>query len=165
MLYRFRSIPASSTLSSSIRHFLTSLIPGEPWWRPLESCVRRGWLAVFDGDYPTTTVALGENDPLQVCVDAMVANSLTNRWLVRGLAALVRNAGFQTKHVQSHGFVDTSGGDYMLSIIDRGAEILAASGASSEDTAKALKAEARRRATAGTFFGHVAYASLTARKP
>src|SRR5262245_65052761 len=29
----------------------------------------RGWLAVFDGDYPTTTVAIGEFDPLQACVD------------------------------------------------------------------------------------------------
>jgi hypothetical protein len=28
-----------------------------------------------------------------------------------------------------------------------------------------LKAEARRRVEAGTFFGHIAYASLTARKP
>ena len=28
-----------------------------------------GWLAVFDGDYPTTTVAIGDCDPLQACVD------------------------------------------------------------------------------------------------
>jgi ubiquinone/menaquinone biosynthesis C-methylase UbiE len=32
-----------------------------------------GWLALFDGDYATTTVALGDHDTLQSCVDAMLA--------------------------------------------------------------------------------------------
>lgn len=53
----------------------------------------------------------------------------------------------------------------MLSIVDRGADILCACGAIAEETVTALKAEARRRVKAGTFFGHIAYASLTARKP
>ena len=35
-----------------------------------------GRLAVFDGDYATATVALGEHDPLQTCVDAMMAASV-----------------------------------------------------------------------------------------
>jgi SAM-dependent methyltransferase len=38
-----------------------------------------GWLAAFDGDYATTTVALGDHDPLQVCVDAMMASSVNDR--------------------------------------------------------------------------------------
>jgi hypothetical protein len=53
----------------------------------------------------------------------------------------------------------------MLSVVDRGADILHAPGAIAQETAGALKAEARRRVEAGTFFGHIAYASLTARKP
>jgi SAM-dependent methyltransferase len=53
-----------------------------------------GWLAVFDGDYATTTVALGDHDPLQPCVDAMVANSVNDRWLVRRLPELTVGAGF-----------------------------------------------------------------------
>ena len=56
-------------------------------------------------------------------------------------------------------------GAYMLSVIDRGADILRASNGIAEETAATLKAEARRRVEAGTFFGHIAYASLTARKP
>jgi hypothetical protein len=52
----------------------------------------------------------------------------------------------------------------MLSIVDRGADALVASGLIGRDLADALRAEARSRATAGTFFGHIAYASLTARK-
>ncbi len=41
-----------------------------------------GWLAVFDGDYSTITLALGEADPLQACADAVMAtgSSTTAGW-------------------------------------------------------------------------------------
>jgi hypothetical protein len=51
----------------------------------------------------------------------------------------------------------------MLSIIDRGADALVAQQRLTADAAAALKLEARRRAEAGTFFGHIAYASVIAR--
>jgi ubiquinone/menaquinone biosynthesis C-methylase UbiE len=123
-----------------------------------------GWLGVFDGDYATTTVALGDDDPLQACVCAMMANSVHDRWLVRRLPALVRSCGFEVVSFRSHGFVETTG-EYMATIIDRGADILRGLGQIHDATAAALKSEARRRLRAGTFFGHIAYASLVARKP
>jgi SAM-dependent methyltransferase len=124
----------------------------------------KGWLAVFDGDYATTTVALGDHDPLQACVAVMMTNSVHDRFLVQRLPALVRTGGLELAGFRSHGFVDTEGG-YMLTVVDRGADMLAAAGQLGADTAAALKAEARRRVAAGTFFGHIAYVSLTARKP
>jgi ubiquinone/menaquinone biosynthesis C-methylase UbiE len=124
-----------------------------------------GLLAVFDGDYSTTTVALGVHDPLQACVAAMLASSVTDAWVMRRLPALARAAGFEDVELRSHGFVDTGGGAYVLSIVDRGADVLAAAGEIGADTAAALKAEARRRAVAGAFFGHIAYAALTGRRP
>jgi ubiquinone/menaquinone biosynthesis C-methylase UbiE len=130
-------------------------------WRVLRPA---GWLAVFDGDYATTTVALADHDPLQACVSAMMASSVNDRWLMRRLSGLVRRSGFELASFHSHGFSETTGGAYMLSVIDRGADVLQASGAIGQETAAALKAEARRRVQAGTFFGHIAYASLTARK-
>ncbi len=123
-----------------------------------------GWLAAFDGDYATVTVALGDHDPLQACVDAMIAGSVTDRWLVRRLAALVRECGFADVTLRSHGFAETTGGDYMLSILDRGADLLHERGQIGRTAADALKDEARRRVAVGTFFGHIAYASVTARK-
>jgi hypothetical protein len=42
--------------------------------------------------------------------------------------------------------------------------MLQASGTIGEDLAAALKAEARRRAATGRFFGHIAYASVIARR-
>jgi ubiquinone/menaquinone biosynthesis C-methylase UbiE len=123
-----------------------------------------GWLAAFDGDYATTTVALGAHDPLQACVEAMMANSVHDRWLMRRLPALVRERGFECVGVRSHGFVE-SGGGYMLTIVERGADFLRAAGQIGDELAAALTAEARRRAEVGTFFGHIAYVSLTARRP
>jgi SAM-dependent methyltransferase len=125
---------------------------------------RGGWMAALDGDYATTTVALGEHDPLQACADATMANSVNDRWLVRRLPDMARKAGFEVHETRSHGFVETSQGGYMITVVDRGADILAGSGRIDSDLASELKAEARRRVEAGTFFGHIAYASITARK-
>ena len=122
-----------------------------------------GWLAAFDGDYATTTVALADHDPLQACADAVMASSVHDRWLVRRLPALVRGAGFEIVRFRSHGFVETTEAGYALTIVDRGADLLHASGHIGEAMTAALKAEARRRVAAGTFFGHVAYGSVTAR--
>jgi SAM-dependent methyltransferase len=122
-----------------------------------------GLLAAFDGDYATTTVALDEHDPLQTCVAAMMANSVTDRRIMRRLPALLRERGFEVVRTDSHGFVESGDGGYMLTIIDRGADMLQASGTIGEDLAAALKAEARRRAATGRFFGHIAYASVVAR--
>jgi ubiquinone/menaquinone biosynthesis C-methylase UbiE len=121
-----------------------------------------GLLAAFDGDYATATVALAEHDPLQTCVEAMMANSVTDRRIMRRLPGLLRDHGFELGPVRSHGFVETGDGGYMLSVVDRGADVL--SGTIGAELAAALKAEARRRAAVGSFFGHIAYASVIARK-
>ncbi|HEX5778037.1 MAG TPA: methyltransferase domain-containing protein [Xanthobacteraceae bacterium] len=123
-----------------------------------------GRLAAFDGDYATATVALDDNDPLQVCVDAMMANSVHDRWVMRRAAALARGCGFENVQLRSYGFAETAGGAYMLSVIDRGADMLGVSGKIGDDLVNALKAEARRRVETGTFFGHIAYGSVIAVK-
>jgi hypothetical protein len=53
----------------------------------------------------------------------------------------------------------------MLTVIDRGADMLRAAGKIGDELAEALKAEARRRVAAGGFFGHIAYSSVLARRP
>jgi ubiquinone/menaquinone biosynthesis C-methylase UbiE len=124
-----------------------------------------GCLAAFDGDYSTTSVALGQDDPLQACVDAMMAASVNDRWLARRLPALVRDAGLEIGAFHSHGFAETTEAAYILTVIDRGADILYGDGRVGGDLRDALKAEARRRVATGTFFGHIAYASCHATKP
>ena len=124
-----------------------------------------GWLAVFDGDYATLTLALGDADPLQACAEAVKARFIHDQWLVRRLPALVRCGGFAVATFRSYGYAQVEEPTYLLTIVDRGADALAGSGLIGAELAEALKTEARRRAEAGCFFGHIAFASLTARKP
>lgn len=124
-----------------------------------------GCLAVFDGDYATTTVALADHDPLQVCVDAMMAHSVTDRRIMRRLTNVVAACGFEVVSFRSFGFAETGDEGYMLTVVDRGADVLCSQGLIGKDTAAALKEEARSRLRAGRFFGHIAYAGLIARKP
>src|SRR5262245_745970 len=123
-----------------------------------------GWLAVFDGDYMTTTVAIEALDPLQGAVDAMVANFLHNPWLPRRLGKILGTMGFTVTSYRSHGYTQTTEPSYMLTIIDRGADQLTAAGSIGAELAAALKSEARRRVQAREFFGHISFISVIARK-
>jgi ubiquinone/menaquinone biosynthesis C-methylase UbiE len=124
-----------------------------------------GVLVVYDGDYATTTVAADPHDPLQACADAAIAALVHDPWLVRRLAPLVRAAGFDVGPLVSHGYVETDSPGYLLGMVDFGADALAGAGVIGPDLADGLKVEARRRAGAEEFFGHIAYASLVARRP
>jgi hypothetical protein len=83
-----------------------------------------GTLAAFDGDYISTTLAIGPDDPLQVCVDAMMRASVTSHYVMRRLASMIIQAGFVASCSRSHGFVETQTPDYMLTVVDPGADLL-----------------------------------------
>ena len=123
-----------------------------------------GWLAVFDGDYATATVATGDFDPLQDCVEAFRDGFVHDSWLVRRLPTLIQSAGFEVMPMRSHGYVESPEGAYMLTWIERGADVLLQTGRIGEEKAEALRAEARRRSENKQWFGHIAFASLLARK-
>lgn len=155
-----RELPfADASFDAVVCHTVLSHVPGPE--RVIAEALRvtapGGALAIFDGDYATTTVATSEHDPLQACAEAAMAALVNDRFLVRRLPALVRDAGWDVVRTRSHGYIETADPGYMLTLVDRGAELVAAG--------EALKAEARRRIAAGTFFGHIAYASLIARRP
>jgi ubiquinone/menaquinone biosynthesis C-methylase UbiE len=124
-----------------------------------------GWLTVFDGDYTTATVAVSDFDPLQVLVSAMVANFVHDPWLTRRLPKTLASTGFRVLSLRSHGYTQTTGPTYMLTLVDRGADALCRSGTLTTDAADDLRKEAVRRAQAGEFFGHISFISVIARKP
>jgi len=124
-----------------------------------------GWVAAFDGDYATATVATGSHDPLEACMDAFRENFIHDRWLIRHLPQLIRAAGFDAMPMRSYGYVEDSEAAYMLSWIDRGADMLLNAGRISQEAAAAIKAEAQRRSASRVWFGHIAFASVQGRKP
>jgi len=163
-----RSLPfENETFDVAVFYTTLSHVPGPE--RALAEAFRvlrpMGRLAAFDGDYATPTVALGDHDLLQSCLDATIGDFVHDRWLGRRLPALVGGCGFEIARFRGHSFVETTEAGYMLGGVDRSIDILHASGRVGDETAAALKAEARRRVEAGTFFGHIAYVSLVASKP
>jgi SAM-dependent methyltransferase len=117
-------------------------------------------LGVFDGDYDTTSVAIGDRDPLQACAEATVAGLVHDRWLVRRLPALLADTGWTLSRQAGYAYTETSNPVYGLTIVDRGAGLLAADGTISVETAAALKAEARRGVGAGADYAHKLDASF-----
>jgi ubiquinone/menaquinone biosynthesis C-methylase UbiE len=124
-----------------------------------------GWLAIFDGDYATTSVASGNFDPLQCCADAAIDGLVHDRWLMRRLPTMIRSAGFEAPRSRSYGYISLPDPSYMFTLVDRGADLLLNSGRIGPGMADALKAEARRRAEVDHFYGLIVFASAVARRP
>ena len=124
-----------------------------------------GWLAVFDGDYATTSAATGDFDPVQCCVDAAMGALVHDRWLARRLPRLAKQAGFKIVRFDGHAYVQTLQPDYLLTLVDRGADALVGWGRIRQALADALKMEARQRVENHEFYGSITFASLIARKP
>ena len=162
-----RDLPfREDSFDAVVSHTALCHIPGPE--RVLEEALRvtapGGALAVFDGDYVTTTVAIAEHDPLQACADAAVAALVHDPLLARRLTPLAAAAGWEVVRLRSHGYAETAEPSYMLTIVERGADALVASGTLGEAAGDALKAEARRRADAGEFYGSIGYVSVIARR-
>ena len=124
-----------------------------------------GWLAIFDGDYASTTFGTGTLDPLQICAESFRAHFIHDSWLARRTPMLAQAVGFRVVSYRSHGYTEAASPDYTLTIVDRGADALLSSGQIGPGLAEALKAEARRRDESHQFFGHISYTSLVAQKP
>ncbi len=124
-----------------------------------------GCLAVFDGDYATATVATAAADPLEPCIEAFRGGFVHDPWLVRRLPELLRGCGFEPGRLRSHGYVEAGEGGYLLTWVDRGADVLLQQGRIGAAQAEAFKAEALRRSDNQQWFGHIAFASILARKP
>lgn len=77
----------------------------------------------------------------------------------------LRDDHVRAERFDSHGYVETAEPGYLLTVVDRGVDALVSPGIIGEELGAALKAEARRRAERGEFYGHIGYASLLARKP
>jgi SAM-dependent methyltransferase len=123
-----------------------------------------GYLAIFDGDYASATVAIGDHDPLQDCAEAFTASFVHDRWFARRMSGLAKSAGFQIERFDNHGYIQTENPEYMLTLVDRGADALVKPTCVDLELADAWKQAARRRAEKGEFFGSIMFASLIARK-
>ncbi len=124
-----------------------------------------GYLTVFDEDPPSVTAAIADHDPFKPVVDNLIRAYVHDRWLVRRTPAMLAEAGFELLDRDGYLYLPATDSPYFLTIADRGADSLVAEGVIGEKLAEGIKAEARRRAETGTFFGSIAFVSIIARKP
>jgi ubiquinone/menaquinone biosynthesis C-methylase UbiE len=69
------------------------LVPASPMCRGPDQALRELFrvlkagdsLAVFDGDYASTTLACADHDPVQTCADATMTALVHDRWLTHRL--------------------------------------------------------------------------------
>ena len=124
-----------------------------------------GVLAICDGDYDTATAQIADFDPLDQIVRFMINQNATNLWIMRQISGMLAEEGFRLGPRSGHGYVADGEAKYFLTVIERGADRMRESGILFPETAEALKAEARRRVEADTFFGFMSYVSQIAFKP
>jgi arsenite methyltransferase len=123
-----------------------------------------GRVVVFDGDYATLSFAAAANDPLELCAAAFRDAYINDSHVMRRAPILLQRAGFALEHMRSDGYTQIEAPDYLLSVLDRGAEALAVTSEVGSPLAEALKAEARRRIDEGRFFGFVSYLTMIGRR-
>jgi len=121
---------------------------------------RNGQLLIFDADYSSTSLASSPIDPLTIVADAAVKIIAFHPFIVSKLPDLLKRAGFQLRKQRGYCYHGNISPDYMLTIVDRGAEALHNDGKIGRELADSLKQEARRRVEEGVFFGHINYASF-----
>jgi hypothetical protein len=123
-----------------------------------------GLVAVLDGDYDLSSVALSRHDPLQSLVNRAVDGLVHDRWLPRRLTGLLAAHGIRVRNSEIFGYAAAGNPAYFLTVIDRGADALVADGVLGTAAAEALKQEARRRIAADAFFGSMSYVCVVAEK-
>lgn len=124
-----------------------------------------GLIAVFDGDYSTITGALGPNDPIQGCLEHTATNLIHDKWLCRTLPQRLRKAGFDVVRRDAHPYMAEGDAAYFFTLVSRGADFMANDGLISAEGAAVLKAEAKARIEAESFFGFISFHSVIAHRP
>jgi SAM-dependent methyltransferase len=124
-----------------------------------------GTLAICDGDYSTATTGIADFDPLDQLVRYLIDLNVANLWIMRQVSGMLARTGFMLGARIGHGYVAEGEATYFLTVIDRAADRLVEDGVLFPETGEAMKAEARRRVSASTFFGFMSYVSQIATKP
>lgn len=122
-------------------------------------------LAVFDCDFSTASLSIGNFDPLEAITEIMLDNVVHDRWFVRKMRAVLESCGFEAGPLRSYAYSEHPQPGYMYTWIDRGTNALIASGLLGEKAVEGLKAEAERRVEHGQWFAQISFASVISQKP
>ena len=123
-----------------------------------------GQLAVCDADFSKTSVAFGDGDPLQACVEVWLEGNVTDRWLSPRLPGLLKSKEFEVKIFRGHNRVDIAGISTGPIWVNMGADAMVKRGLIGEAAAEALKQECQRRIDDGQFYAALPFVTAIAQK-
>ena len=123
-----------------------------------------GQLAVCDADFSKTSVAIGDGDPLQACVEVWLEGNVTDRWLSPRLPGLLKSKEFEVKIFRGHNRVDIAGISTGPIWVNMGADAMVKRGLIGEAAADALKQECQRRIDDGQFYAALPFVTAIAQK-
>ncbi len=157
----------SATVDLVVLHTLLCHVPGpedvvSEAYRILKA---GGIVAVFDGDYDTSSVAIAPDDPLQPVVAYLISVQVHDRWITRRLRPLLSSGGFLPGNLKGHAYLAEGEATYFMTVVERGIDRMVADGLLAEEKAEGLRQDARSRVESGSFFGFMSYVSVLARKP
>ncbi len=79
-----------------------------------------GLLVVCDGDYDTATCQNGDFDPFDQLVGAMIDQNVTKLWVMRQMAHMLTECGFELAKRRGHFYVAEGNVGSFSTEIDRG---------------------------------------------
>ena len=123
-----------------------------------------GFVAIYDGDFSTMSVATSDADPLQACISAFVEGNVHDKWLVRRLPQVLIEAGFVPQAACSHAHLETVTPALTKGWTERGTLYMYQWGRIDKAMRDALVAECHRRIEVGAFYGFMNYVSLIAKR-
>lgn len=123
-----------------------------------------GTLVVFDGDYATTTAALGPNDPVDAVISGAMENLVHDPYFCRTLAARIAASGLVLDRLEVLPYLATGNAAFFASLFTRGLRFLKDDGLISDAAAEGLLHEFNARIAEKRFFGFTSFQCAIAHK-
>jgi SAM-dependent methyltransferase len=147
------------TLVSHVRDPLAVLAEAARVVRP------GGYVAVFDGDYPSLTFGCSDPRLGEAVEPALQATIMSSPRVMREIPRLLPKAGLRLIATQAHVYAEAGSSTFMLNLAETYAPLTAASaGQLSAAHVDAWLADQRRSASDGTFFAACNYYAYVARR-
>lgn len=124
-----------------------------------------GTLAIFDGDYATTTAALGPQDPIDGVIQHAMHSLVHDLYFCRSLPRRIADAGLTLSRLEILPYRASGNAAFFVSLFTRGLHFLQEARHLSENSAQSLLQELKARIRDGRFFGFCSFHVAIAHKP
>ncbi|MCR9111450.1 methyltransferase domain-containing protein [Marivita sp. XM-24bin2] len=124
-----------------------------------------GAIALFDGDYASSTLETADPDRAGEIDAAMIEATVTQPRVLRRLPRMAAAAGLLVERFFPYVIAEAGRPEFFAGLVDTIGPMLVASGVAQEDEAATIASDLGDAAESGTFFGACNYYGYVLRKP